>query len=118
MLNKQIAATVILTDPQGEKRFLMRDAADPLHFMITDIKEELTGLASVLECFKQELGLPVGALHLVELTNVQVALQQLPFFVFSLDSEVPLADEHYRWAYSKEFRTALAEVTITGSPLF
>ncbi|WP_083378593.1 hypothetical protein [Enterococcus timonensis] len=116
-MTKQIAATIILNQNGGAKKFLMRLTEEPLHFVVSDVKDGLTGLASILETLKA-LAIPVDQLNLVELTNVQMEQQQLPFFVFSLENEIPLADTDFAWRPAEEFRRALIGLTLEGAPLF
>lgn len=119
MSNKQVAATVIVNDENGEKRFLMRRQSEAeLQFIVTAVQDEMTGLASILRCLKDDFTIPVDTLQLVELTNAFVGEQQLPFFVFSLEAYIPLVDSKFGWATPKEFQTALTDVTIEGAPLF
>lgn len=118
MSNKQVAATVIVSDAEGEKRFLMRQSEEELQFIVTAVQDELTGLASILRCLKDDYTIPVETLQLVELTNALVDDKQLPFFVFSLNEFVPLVDSKFGWATPQEFQKALVDVTIEGAPLF
>lgn len=120
MSTKQVAATVILNEASGDKKFLLHHDAEMevFHFIVTDVVEELTGLASILKFMKTELALPVEELHLVELTNVQEETYQGPFFVFSLEKLTPLKNAQYAWEPSKVFRQVVGKMNLSGSPLF
>lgn len=120
MSTKKVAATVILNEASGNKKFLLchNDETEGFHFIVTDIVEDLTGLASILKFMKTELALPVEDLHLVELTNVQEDNYQGPFFVFSLEKTIALKDAHYSWEAANVFRQVVGKMDLTGSPLF
>lgn len=116
--NKQVAATVIIDHLSGGKKFLLRNTQDPFHFMVTEVKENLTGLASTLAFLKEELSLPVDRLELIELTNVHSEKGQIPFFVFNLQEEAPLSNPQFSWGEAEEFRHAVEGFTLEGAPLF
>ncbi len=50
------------------------------------VSDEMTGLASMLQWFKEEVQLDVTSISLVELTNAHIN-ENVPLFVFEMDEQ-------------------------------
>lgn len=51
------------------------------------VSDEMTGLASMLQWFKEEVQLDVTSISLVELTNAHINKENVPLFVFEMDEQ-------------------------------
>ncbi len=116
-MTKEVAVTIILETSDNRRLFLMKEENDTLDFVKTTIQKDQTGLASVLEHFKQTTSLPVKELRLTELINMKSNGKAIPFFVFELKGDFS-NENHYVWSEEKEFTCHLEEVNLDGLPFF
>ena len=59
MSNKKVAGTIILNLNDGSKKFLMHPIGEAIEFAMAKVSDEMTGLASMLQWFKEEVQLDV-----------------------------------------------------------
>ena len=69
MSNKKVAGTIILNLNDGSKKFLMHPIGEAIEFAMAKVSDEMTGLASMLQWFKEEA---VSYTHLTLPTNSRV----------------------------------------------
>jgi hypothetical protein len=118
--NKRVAGTIILNLENGSKKFLIRPLGDNIEFVMTKVAEDMTGLASMLQLFKEEIQLDVTSINLVELTNAHIDKENLPLFVFEME-EKHLPKEitsDFTWAEPASLKTLWATYEIEGVPMF
>lgn len=120
MNNKRVAGTIMLHLQDGSKKFLMYSNKNQVDFAITNFGNEVTGLASILQFFKETVHIDVNDIQLVELTNTHFANENIPLFVFEVDEEKYQANlaEHFIWEKPDKLRAALGDITIEGVPFF
>ncbi|MEI5993327.1 hypothetical protein [Candidatus Enterococcus mansonii] len=120
MSNKKVAGTIMLNLNDGSKKFLVRPMGDSMGFVTTKVSEEMTGLASMLQLFKEEVQLDVTSISLVELTNAHTVAENMPLFVFEMNEEdvVPTINNEYVWEKPSELKNLLASYEIEGVPMF
>ncbi|MFD2728437.1 hypothetical protein [Enterococcus camelliae] len=118
---KWIAGTVILTQSDGEKLFLVKQEKEKMHLVSTKGDSEKTGLASILEVLKKEVHLEITQLKLLELTNGVIAGTNVPLFVFELeeqpDVQLVLPDQ-YQWQTFEQMQKVIQKFEIEGMPQF
>lgn len=120
MFNKKIAGTIILNLNDGSKKFLVHPVEGSMEFVTTKVSENMTGLASMLQLFKEEIQLDVTSISLVELTNAHSGAENMPLFVFEM-SEDPIVSAiggQYVWEKPSELKNLLASYAIEGVPMF
>ena len=86
----------------------------------TDFSEDKTGLANILQLFKDSIHLDVTAINLVELTNGSIDAENIPLFVFETqesgqDKQLP---DGYAWEEPNVFRQIIEDYKIEGMPFF
>ncbi|MGX6979958.1 hypothetical protein ACWN8V_12060 [Vagococcus elongatus] len=120
MQNKLVAGTVILNEKNGGKRFLLHENSERLDFIMASIDEERTSLACILEALKNEAHVDLEKISLVELTNIQVAKQKIPFYVFEIEEEYLKLEypSGYKWELPCNLRKVLSRRQVTGVPIF
>lgn len=118
--NKLVAGTVILNEKNGEKRFLLHENSERLDFIMTSIVEERTSLACILESLKNQANVDLEKISLVELTNIQVEKQKIPFYVFEIEEKHLESDAPpgYTWELPCNLRKVLNNRQVTGVPIF
>ena len=102
MSNKKVAGTIILNLNDGSKKFLMHPIGEAIEFAMAKVSDEMTGLASMLQWFKEEVQLDVTSISLVELTNAHINKENVPLFVFEMDEQA-LKNEMDKWQFQIEF---------------
>ncbi|MDA9471935.1 hypothetical protein C240_2124 [Enterococcus sp. 5H] len=120
MSNKKVAGTIMLNLNDGSKKFLVHPVADSMEFVTTKVSENMTGLASMLQVFKEEIQLDVASINLVELTNAHTDAENMPLFVFEMNEEniVSTINNAYVWEKPSELKNLLASYDIEGVPMF
>lgn len=120
MTNKKVAGTVMLHLQNGSKRFLVHAVGDTMELAPTDFSNERTGLANILSLLKDSVKLDVKKIDLVELTNGQIAEENVPLFVFETSEEKLVGDlpEDFRWEEPQKFREIIRHYDIEGVPYF
>ncbi|MGX7352693.1 hypothetical protein [Enterococcus canis] len=119
MTNKMVAGTIMLNRQDGTKAFLVHPHEGNLEFATTSVTEEMTGLASVLKMFKEEIHINVSAINLVELTNAHVEEVNLPLFVFEMDEEQSNEiDQEFVWEGPSNLKNLLSSYDFNGVPQF
>ncbi|WP_207696261.1 hypothetical protein [Enterococcus sp. DIV0212c] len=118
--NKKVAGTIMLNLNDGSKKFLVHPVGDSMEFVKTKVSKDMTGLASMLQVFKEEIQLDVTSISLVELTNAHTDAENMPLFVFEMseDHMVPAIDDKYVWEKPSELKNLLASYEIEGVPMF
>lgn len=118
---KWIAGTVILTQSDSGKLFLVKQEKEKMHLVSTKGDSEKTGLASILEVLKKEVHLEITQLKLLELTNGVIAGTNVPLFVFELeeqpDVQLVLPDQ-YQWQTFEQMQKVIQKFEIEGMPQF
>ncbi|MBP2100773.1 hypothetical protein J2Z52_003638 [Enterococcus rivorum] len=120
MSNKKVAGTIMLNQKDGTKKFLVHPVGNSLEFATTKVLNEMTGLASMLKLFKEEIQLDVTSISLVELTNAHTDTENIPLFVFEIGEEqiVPTISSNYKWEKPSELKDILSSYDIEGMPMF
>lgn len=120
MSNKRVAGTIILNLDDGSKKFLVRPLGENVEFAATKVSEEMTGLASMLQFFKEEIQLDVTSISLVELTNAHIDEENIPLFVFEMDEEYLKVEMNsdYTWAAPAKLKALWTTYEIEGVPMF
>ncbi|MGX7150949.1 hypothetical protein [Enterococcus ureasiticus] len=118
--NKKVAGTIMLNLNDGSKKFLVHPVGESMAFVTAKVSEDMTGLASMLQVFKEEIQLDVTSINLVELTNAHTDAENMPLFVFEMNEDhvVPSIDDRYVWEKPSELKTLLASYDIEGVPMF
>lgn len=118
--NKKVAGTIMLNLKDGTKKFLVHPVGNSLEFATTKVLNEMTGLASMLQLFKEEIQLDVTSISLVELTNAHTDTEDIPLFVFEMgeDQIEPIIVGDYRWEKPSELKNILSAYDIEGVPMF
>ena len=118
---KWIAGTVILTQSNGEKLFLVKQENEKMHLVSTKGDSEKTGLASILEVLKKEVHLEITQLKLLELTNGVIAGTNVPLFVFELEEQADVQlvlPDQYQWRTFEQMQKVIQKFEIEGMPQF
>ncbi|MFK4567546.1 hypothetical protein [Enterococcus sp. UD-01] len=119
MSNKKVAGTIMLNLNDGSKKFLVHPVGGLMGFVTAKVSEDMTGLASILQIFKEEIQLDVTSISLVELTNAHSAAENMPLFVFEMSEQDMVAiNEDYVWEKPSELKNLLASYEIEGVPMF
>jgi hypothetical protein len=117
--NKKVAGTIMLNLNDGSKKFLVHPVGGLMGFVTAKVSEDMTGLASILQIFKEEIQLDVTSISLVELTNAHSAAENMPLFVFEMSEQDMVAiNEDYVWEKPSELKNLLASYEIEGVPMF
>ena len=120
MSNKKVAGTIKLNLNDGSKKFLMHPIGEAIEFAMAKVSDEMTGLASMLQWFKEEVQLDVTSISLVELTNAHINKENVPLFVFEMDEQALKneMDKDYTWVAPAELKTIWSKYHIEGVPMF
>lgn len=126
MSEKQwVAGTIIAQNSENHSVFLVAKNEESFTFVTTEIEEERTGLASILEHFKLKMHIDMDALKLFELTNAVVDGHKIPLFVFELIhpaetlSEVLKTDAaDLSWEKTATLQATMQKWEISGVPRF
>jgi len=120
MVEKKVAGTVILHLKDGSKKFLTQIIVDHDTLTHTELSDQKTGLATILQVLKEEVQLDINNIHLLELTNGQLEDQNVPLFVFeTLEDQQSLElPNRYHWVSAQDFRQILEKMNIEGVPFF
>ncbi|MBM7689367.1 hypothetical protein BCR24_11415 [Enterococcus ureilyticus] len=120
MSNKKVAGTIMLNLNDGSKKFLVHPDGESMAFVTTKVSEDMTGLASMLQFFKEEIQLDVTSINLVELTNAHTDAENMPLFVFEMNEEHMNStnNDSYVWEKPSELKNLLASYDIQGVPMF
>jgi hypothetical protein len=117
--NKKVAGTIMLNLNDGSKKFLVHPVNGLMGFVTAKVSEDMTGLASILQIFKEEIQLDVTSISLVELTNAHSAAENMPLFVFEMSEQDMVAiNDEYVWEKPSELKNLLASYEIEGVPMF
>jgi len=118
--SKKVAGTVMMHLANGSKRFLMQIHEGTAELASTDFSEDKTGLATILQLFKDRIHLDVTAIELVELTNGHIDTQNIPLFVFETQEagQTQQLPEGYAWEEPNIFRKIIEDYKIEGVPFF
>ena len=118
--SKKVAGTVMMHLANGSKRFLMQMNEGNAELASTDFSEDKTGLATILQLFKEQIHLDVTAIELVELTNGNIGMQNVPLFVFETKEAVQTQQlpTGYAWEEPNIFRKIIEDYDIEGVPFF
>lgn len=121
MSNKRVAGTIMLNLENGSKKFLMRPLGENIEFATAKVSDSMTGLASMLQLFKEEIQLDVTNINLVELTNAHINKENLPLFVFEMEEKyMPkhFTNSDYTWAEPSKLKALWSSYEIEGVPMF
>ncbi|OEG14701.1 hypothetical protein BCR23_12800 [Enterococcus quebecensis] len=120
MSNKKVAGTIMLNLNDGSKKFLVHPVGNSMEFVTVKVSEDMTGLASMLQLFKEEIQLDITSISLVELTNAHTDAENMPLFVFEMneDQTVSKINDNYVWEKPTELKNLLASYEIEGVPMF
>lgn len=120
MSNKRVAGTIMLNQKDGAKRFLVHPVGQSKEFITTEVSDDMTGLASILQFFKEEIQLDISSINLVELTNAHTDQENLPLFVFEMneEKEIPVIGKNFIWEKPSELKKLLTSYAIEGVPMF
>lgn len=117
---KKVAGTVMLHLENGSKKFLLHTQGETAELASTVFTEDKTGLANILQFFKEKIHLDVTTINLVELTNGYIDQESIPLFVFEtqeLGQDIQLPDD-YHWEEPQVFRKIIEDYDIEGVPFF
>ena len=101
-------------------KFLMHPIGEAIEFAMAKVSDEMTGLASMLQWFKEEVQLDVTSISLVELTNAHINKENVPLFVFEMDEQALKMKwiKTYTWVAPAELKTIWSKYHIEGVPMF
>ena len=117
----KVAGTVILNQGDGHKKFLVRKESNQVEFVMTEVDNQYTSLACILNKFRDEVQLNTSSMDLVELTSVNLGELKMPLFVFSLDEEedsLNVDEGIFTWEDPSTLREILKNFEISGVPYF
>ncbi|MBL1224698.1 hypothetical protein [Enterococcus sp. BWR-S5] len=120
MSNKRVAGTIMLNLQDGTKKFLVHPTENQAEFIVAEVSEEMTGLASILQFFKSNIQLDVTSISLVELTNAHSETEDLPLFVFEMEEgdAAVLTTDTYIWETPSSLKGLLSTYDMAGMPMF
>ena len=98
----------------------MHPIGEAIEFAMAKVSDEMTGLASMLQWFKEEVQLDVTSISLVELTNAHINKENVPLFVFEMDEQA-LKNEMDKDLYmgsTCRIKTIWSKYHIEGVPMF
>ncbi|MCB5951500.1 hypothetical protein LI951_05430 [Enterococcus sp. BWT-B8] len=118
--NKRVAGTIMLNLHDGTKKFLIHPVGKTSEFVTTEVLEDMTGLASILQHFKKNIQLDVTSISLVELTNAHSETEDLPLFVFEMEESKAdlIKNDTYRWESPSKLKALLSVYDMAGMPMF
>lgn len=117
--NKKVAGVIIMHLENGTKKFLVSAVESTIDFIATNITDNRTGLASILEYFKNEVHIELTSIRLVELTNMHTAQENIPLFVFEMEEHPkPTINAGYKWEQPFQIKELLHTYEIEGVPMF
>nr|WP_231849656.1 hypothetical protein [Melissococcus plutonius] len=118
--DKKVSGTVMLNLNDGSKRFLIHKMDQKTSFATTNVADNMTGLASILQLFKEKIQLDISSINLVELTNAHTEEENIPLFVFEIDENQSINQlkNNYYWENPSKLINLLTSYDIKGVPLF
>ncbi|WP_347300178.1 hypothetical protein [Dolosigranulum savutiense] len=115
-----IAGTIMKKGLDNRMAFLMQEfAGEKEFFPATEIIENCTALASVIEEIKEITGISADQMELVELTNTVYKSSRIPLYVFEYvgDDKELQVDKPFKWGDFKELKETFEDYEIEGVPL-
>ena len=115
----KVAGTVILNQEDGHKKFLVRKDSNRVEFVMTEVDNEYTSLACILNEFRDGVHLNTSEMELVELTSVYLGDFKMPLFVFGLDESkdsMQVDENIFSWEDPSTLREMLKNFEISGVP--
>ncbi|MFW8054235.1 hypothetical protein [Vagococcus fluvialis] len=115
----KVAGTVILNQEDGHKKFLVRKESNQVEFVMTEVDNDYTSLACILNEFRDEVHLNTSDMELVELTSIYLGDLKMPLFVFGLDESkdsLNVDDSNFSWENPSTLRKILKNFEISGVP--
>ena len=98
----------------------MHPIGEAIEFAMAKVSDEMTGLASMLQWFKEEVQLDVTSISLVELTNAHINKENVPLFVFEMDEQALKneMDKDYTWVAPAELKRFGQNIILKVSQCF
>ena len=115
----KVAGTVIRNQEDGHKKFLVRKESNQVEFVMTEVDNDYTSLACILNEFRDEVHLNTSDMELVELTSIYLGDLKMPLFVFGLDESkdsLNVDDSNFSWENPSTLRKILKNFEISGVP--
>ncbi|MGX6961502.1 hypothetical protein [Vagococcus xieshaowenii] len=116
MYNKIVAGTVMLNTTEGKQLFLLHQENNVLDFAVTNVSEDKTSLASILDFLKNMAKLNLDHVELVELTSINIDNRSVPLYLFELDGNNVSYDlgDSFLWETPANLRELLSVREIKG----
>ncbi|MGX7030708.1 hypothetical protein [Vagococcus zengguangii] len=116
MYNKLVAGTVMLNTTEGKQLFLLHQVEDVLDFAVTQVLDDKTSLASILDFLKNMANINLDHVELVELTSVSLNNRSVPLYLFALDEKFITYElaENFLWESPANLRELLSTREIKG----
>ena len=116
MYNKLVAGTVMLNTTEGKQLFLLQQTNGVLDFGVTQVLDDQTSLASILNFLKNMANIDLDHVELVELTSVSLDNRSVPLYLFELDEKFITYDlaEGFFWESPANLRELLSTREIKG----
>ena len=110
MYNKLVAGTVMLNTAEGKQLFLLHQANGVLDFGVTQVLDDQTSLASILDFLKNRANIDLDHVELVELTSVILDNRSVPLYLFELDEKFIAYDlaDGFLWESPANLRELLS----------
>lgn len=104
----------------GSKKFLLHSQDGNPELASIAFAEGKTGLANILQLFKESVHLDISTIDLVELTNGYIDSENIPLFVFETQESIQSQQlpDGYEWEEPTVFRQIIKDYNIEGVPLF
>ncbi|WP_326716542.1 hypothetical protein [Vagococcus jeotgali] len=121
MEQSKVAGTVILNQENGHKKFLVKKENKDVAFINVSGNSNVTSLACILDELNDVVGLDSSHMDLVELTNINIHEEKVPFYVFSMDETKLLHDMEdnvFLWETPSILREVLQKFNVSGVPYF
>lgn len=121
MEQSKVAGTVILNQENGHKKFLVKKENKDVAFINVSGNSNVTSLACILDELNDVVGLDSSHMELVELTNINIHEEKVPFYVFSMDETKlshDMGDNAFLWETPSILREVLQKFNVSGVPYF
>lgn len=107
-------------DKQGRMTFLVKKFSGGKEFFpATEIIEQCTALASVIEKLKIVTKVSIDQIELMELTNTIYKTRRIPLYVFKYTGDIDQLemDDSFKWSYFEDLKETFEECLVDGVPL-
>lgn len=117
----RVAGTIFFNVAKGDKKFLVHEGEQGNQFLVVDVCDGKTGLASIVEEIKDRFNLDASQFELVDLTNIRAKESSMPLFVFEMNHGIELEPDlpnEFQWEELSALKDILATFDLAGVPIF